>query len=124
MMLEVLTKQLDTKIVYAQEQTEETHNVILIATTTPIEQKIRDAFPEQPNTMLAIAKCESHMNPLAISPTHDYGIFQLNKSAHGATLTALNLDPLDVDDNIQFARMLYEKNGTRDWNMSKGCWNN
>lgn len=86
-------------------------------TTKPrsIEQKIRDTFPEDPDTAVAIAKCESSMNPKAINTKNrngsvDYGLFQIN-SVHGYTANYL----MDVDNNLRIARELYDRQGWMPW---------
>ena len=80
---------------------------------------IRETFPEDPETALAVATCESRLNPRAyndqnVTPTYDAGIFQLN-SVHDARMDELGLDKWDVEDNVTFARMLYEESGWRPW---------
>lgn len=92
-----------------------------------IIEKIRETFPEQPDLMVKIAKCEGvkdgKLDPTVISPTNDHGIFQINQYAHGKRLKELQIDPLTVEGNLKYARMLYESNGTNDWYMSKDkCW--
>lgn len=86
-------------------------------TTEPrsIEQKIRDTFPEDPDTAVRIAKCESSMNPKAINRKNkngsvDYGLFQIN-SVHGYTENYL----MDIDNNLRIARELYDRQGWRPW---------
>lgn len=79
-----------------------------------IEEKIAKAFPENPKVMIAIAKAESGLNPMAAhkntNGTHDTGLFQVN-SIHGYS----DLDMLDVDKNIAAARAIYEKQGIVAW---------
>lgn len=91
--------------------------------TERIERLIRETFPEQPEVMLRIAKCESGLQPRVVSPTKDVGIYQINLAAHGQRLKELDLDPYDVEQNLIYARMLYDNRGTGDWYMSKHCWN-
>jgi soluble lytic murein transglycosylase-like protein len=55
----------------------------------------------------AIAWCESRWNPNAISYTHDYGLFQINR-IHG-----LGLSALDPETNVAFAYRLSK--GGADW---------
>lgn len=81
---------------------------------------IIQTFPEDPHTALAIARCESGLNPTAfndknVTPTVDRGIFQIN-SVHDEALNRLGLDPWDVEDNVEFARYLYDqRGGWQDW---------
>lgn len=68
---------------------------------------------------LAIAKCESGLNPDAYNNknangTTDGGLFQIN-STHDARLRELGLDKYDPEDNVTFARILYEENGWSPW---------
>jgi hypothetical protein len=89
-----------------------------------IKEEIRKMFPEAPETFVRIAKCESGFRPHAHNEkTNDGGLFQLNEKYHGQRLRELGLDPFDVQDNLKYARILYEQNGTQDWSASKHCWN-
>lgn len=80
---------------------------------------IRSHFPEDAETAVAVAKCESGLNPTAYNPTNtngstDGGLFQIN-SVHDKTLNSLGLDKFNPVDATKFARMLYDKNGFTDW---------
>jgi hypothetical protein len=104
------------------EQIVEEPKVVLIEieyTRESIERKIRETFHEEPERALAIAQCESGLNPDALNTankngTSDGGLFQIN-SVHDKRLNALGLDKFDVEDNIAFARMLYEERGWTPW---------
>lgn len=66
-----------------------------------------------------MATCESGLNPDAYNPHNrngstDGGLWQIN-SVHDETLEKLGLDKYDPEDATKFARMLYDKNGWRDW---------
>ena len=76
-------------------------------------------FPEDPQTALAVAQCESGFKQSAyndknVTPTYDSGIFQIN-SVHQKRLDELGLDKWNVEDNIRFARMLYDESGWQPW---------
>lgn len=80
---------------------------------------IRDTFPEDPHTALAIARCESGLNIEAYNPnntngTTDGGLWQIN-DVHNPTLERLGYDKYNPEDATKFARHLYEQNGWRDW---------
>lgn len=80
---------------------------------------IKEAFPEEPHTAVAIAKCESQLNVKAVNEhntdgTIDGGLWQIN-SVHDARLKALGLDKFNPEHATKFARMLYEERGWRDW---------
>lgn len=91
-------------------------------------EKIKMAFPEQSKVMLKIAHCESGIRQfnedgsVLISKTADKGIFQINQ-VHWDNAKKLGIDIDTIDGNIAYARYLYDRNGTRDWYMSKKCWN-
>lgn len=91
-----------------------------------VVDKILQFFPDAP-IMVQVARCESGLNPQADRLTYDgrtgidVGLFQINQ-VHLATLNKLGLDRYDLYDNLTFARMLYDTNGTRDWYMSEHCW--
>lgn len=54
----------------------------------------------------------------------DVGLFQINLKAHAEELANLHLDVVTkIDDNANYALILFERNGTRDWLPSKSCWN-
>lgn len=80
-----------------------------------VEDKIRATFPEDPDTAVAIAKCESTMNPKAFNGKNtngswDAGLFQIN-SVHKYSKEHL----FDVDNNLRAARKLYERQGWNPW---------
>ena len=95
-------------------------------TKESIVEKIKQAFPDAP-IMLEVAKCESrykidaHNTTLNTDGTTDGGIFQLN-SIHDPELLKLGLDKFDPEDNIRFARILYDRSGLQPWESSRGCW--
>lgn len=49
---------------------------------------------------LAIAEVETHFDPDAVSPTHDYGLMQINQVNH-EWLQGLGMDPLTYAGNIE-----------------------
>lgn len=80
---------------------------------------IARTFPEDPHTAIAVATCESNLNPMAYNPSNtngsvDRGLMQLN-STHDARMDALGLDPWNPEDNVAFARLLYDESGWRPW---------
>lgn len=110
-----------TTIVYAKDP--EPVQVIQEWTEERIVEEIRRIFPEQPETMIRIARCESGLDYDVISKTNDRGLMQINMQAHGKELERLGVDPLTVEGNLSFARKLYDERGTQPWYMSKHCWN-
>lgn len=84
---------------------------------------IKETFPEEPHNALAIANCESGLNPYVVSKpnkngSRDGGLFQIN-STHDTRMEALGLDKLNPEDNAKFARILYEEQGWSPWTCKK-----
>ena len=80
---------------------------------------IRETFPEDPNTAIAVARCESGLNANAYNPTNsngttDGGLWQIN-DVHNSTLERMGLDKYNPEDATEFARYLYDQRGWKDW---------
>jgi len=80
---------------------------------------IRQVFPEDSQTAIAVASCESGLKPSAFNGSNnngstDGGLWQIN-TVHDKELQRLGLDKFDPEDATEFARILYEKNGWMDW---------
>lgn len=94
-----------------------------------VERFIEDYFADMP-IMAKIAKCESrnrHYNSrgevLRGEKTPlDRGVMQINLFYHAATAEKMGLDVHDIDDNVAYARYLYEKSGAKPWMSSSPCW--
>lgn len=98
-----------------------------------IEEEVRAVFPESPERALAVFYCESGMDtngdgkkelqPEAVSPTHDYGISQINRATWHDTALELGLTEYqtDVQQNLEMARFVYEDAGYtfRPWVCSR-----
>jgi hypothetical protein len=91
--------------------------------------KIERQFNENANVMKNIALCESSLQHwdkdgnVIRSKTGDSGLFQIN-DVHREEAHKLGINIDSLDGNIQFAKMLYDRNGVRDWKWSKHCWEN
>lgn len=103
-----------TTIVYAREEEPTVVQIEVAWSEEAIIQKIRDTFPEDPDRAVAIAKCESNLNPKAVSPTNDHGLMQINKTVH-----TVEGDIYDVETNLKFARKLYDERGFQPWTCAK-----
>ena len=84
-----------------------------------ITQLITLTFREDVRQALEIVECESNLDPLAYNPHNqngsvDRGLFQIN-SVHDERLAELGLDPLNIEDNVAYARMLYDEQGWTPW---------
>jgi len=107
-------------VVYATEEVEQERKVVLIRVETSderITRKINAAFPDEPR-MAKVAWCESRLKEDAIGPDgRDHGLFQI-RDIHDTG----ELNMFDEDDNIAYAKTLYNKNGLGDWKASFHCW--
>ncbi|KKW15992.1 MAG: hypothetical protein UY54_C0001G0018 [Parcubacteria group bacterium GW2011_GWA2_50_10b] len=94
-----------------------------------VEKFLNDYFADIP-LMAKIAKCESqnrHYNSKGNvlrgqKNTYDRGVMQINLLYHEETAEKMGLDLHDIDDNVAFARHLYEKYGAKPWMSSSACW--
>ena len=94
-----------------------------------VEKFLNDYFRDMP-LMAKIAKCESrnrHYNKNGevlrgeVTP-FDRGVMQINLHYHEATAEKLGLDLHNINDNVAYARYLYEKEGAKPWMSSSACW--
>ncbi len=82
---------------------------------------IRQYFPEQYNTAVRIATCESNLNPRAVSPTNDHGLFQINY-IHRSRVNSMGYSWSQIYDpyvNARVARSLYNESGWRPWTCAR-----
>ena len=94
-----------------------------------IQKFINDYFVDIP-ILAEIAKCESQFRHLNSSgdvlkgrkDRRDTGVMQINIFYHAKTADRLGLDIHDLDDNVAYARYLYEKEGAKPWMSSSACW--
>lgn len=96
----------------------------VVYTKEDIIRKIKEAFPESPETAVVIAKCESSL-VIDIQSHHvrngireeSFGIFQIHKQSWHKTAISLGYEnyQTEVDDNIAMARYIYERAG-KSWN--------
>lgn len=95
-----------------------------------VEEYVREYFKDAP-VMIDIARCESKFRQFDSKGnilrneqgSSAVGVFQIMASIHASSADKnLGLNIYDLEGNAAYARYLYEKNGTRDWNASKSCW--
>ena len=81
-----------------------------------VEDLIAEAWPDDYEMAICIAKAESGVDPLAIDSTGTYaGVFQVSWRLHRQSFS----DMLDARANINFARVLYDASGWTPW---AGTW--
>lgn len=94
-----------------------------------VETLVRAYFQDAP-VMISVARCESHFRHELADGTilkgkvdgADTGVMQINRRFHEKRAQSLGLDLFDLEDNLAYARILYEEQGTKPWNASAPCW--
>lgn len=108
-----------------------------VATSTPethkspqtLSQYVRQYFADEP-ILADIAWCESRMRQVAedgdifrgIVNPDDIGVMQINTRFHGKKAEALGIDLYTLSGNLEYAKYLFEKEGTKPWSSSQACW--
>lgn len=104
--------------------------------STPTENRTPTLLPspkiysELPPIFKKISWCESKNRQFnsdgtvhrGVQNPQDVGKYQINEHYHLEASKALGIDIYTLEGNTRYAFMLYTSNGTRDWNWSKGCW--
>lgn len=104
---------------------------ITVVNRSDTEAVVREYFKDIP-VLSEIARCESHFRHTLPDGTilkgkvdsADTGVMQINKRYHGKKAAELDLNLENLDDNLAYARYLYEKQGTKPWKASSACWSN
>jgi len=93
------------------------------------EAAVRKYFSDIP-VMIQVARCESTFRHTLEDGSvlrgkvdnRDTGVMQINTYYHGETAEDLGLDLENLEDNMAYARSLYERQGTQPWSASAPCW--
>ena len=117
-----------TNTEYGQIATAST-TVVVAADASSTEAAVRTYFRDIP-IMVQIARCESQFRQTNASGTvlrgvvdpRDVGVMQINTHYHGKEAASLGLNLENLNDNMAYARHLYEKQGTQPWSASRACW--
>ncbi len=93
---------------------------IVLPSCSPVQKGLLQWQPAQRTKAACLAKRESGNDPSAISPTHDYGLWQINRKAHKATFERMYGKPfetkaLDPVLNGKYAAYLYSVAGWSPW---------
>lgn len=99
------------------------------ADLTATEMAVREYFKDIP-VMVQIARCESQFRHTLVDgsvlrgrvDSADLGVMQINTRYHADRAAKLGLDLHLLEDNLEYARDLYERQGTVPWNSSAACW--
>lgn len=96
-----------------------------------VEEYVRTYFADIP-VLIEVARCESHFRQIdsttgstlrGVVNSSDVGVMQINTYYHGAAAERMGLDLHTLEDNLAYARSLYERQGTQPWSASRACWN-
>ena len=99
-------------------------NISYMTKKGTVEERIAKAFPEDPKTALAIAKCESQLDKTAIGDTHtaycSVGLFQIRTLPERMRYYGLTIESLkDIETNLDMARKIKDRRGG--W-YAWSCW--
>jgi len=122
------------EIAYGHIATNEEEGLVVVQKveqTKSTEAIVRSYFQDIP-VMAEIARCESHFRQNLDDgsvlqgriDSADTGVMQINKRYHEATAAAMDLNLDDLYQNMEYARFLYERQGTQPWSSSMSCWGN
>lgn len=97
-------------------------------TASPIPDAVIAEFGQN-HVMVAIAGCESGFRQfsqdgsvLKNPKSSASGVFQIMSSIHSVPALKMGMDIMTARGNINYARYLYDHQGTAPWNASKDCW--
>lgn len=94
---------------------------VRVATQAPapsVAKRLTAAWPGNDRWVLRIARCESRMNPRAVSPTSDVGILQVHWPIWGDLAHSLGYTYSDmkrVEPNVWVAWKIYQRQGPGAW---------
>ncbi len=109
----------------------ETSVVREVAPAKYTELAVREYFADIP-IMIEVARCESQFRHTLSDGSilrgrvdgRDTGVMQINTHYHQKTANYLELNLENLNDNMAYARNLYERSGTQPWSASMPCWGN
>ena len=95
-----------------------------------MEELVRNYYSDMP-ILVEVARCESQFRHFGkngevirgIANAKDVGVMQINERYHGDKSETLGMDIYSLDGNLEYAKYLYEKEGTKPWRSSAKCWN-
>jgi len=113
---------------FGQIKTTQTQAVATIS-YADTEAAVRSYFEDIP-VMIQVARCESTFRHALADGSvltgfvdnRDTGVMQINTFYHQAVADELGFNLLDLNDNMAYARYLYEREGVQPWNASRPCW--
>ncbi len=120
-----------TDTAYGNIATAEVTSTGEVTAPSDTEKAVRKYFSDIP-VMIQIARCEStfsHTLPdgsvlRAKVDRRDTGVMQINSFYHSKKAASVGLNLENFEDNMKYARVLYETQGTTPWSASSSCWGN
>lgn len=96
------------------------------ASASSVQRTICGVFKKRCAQAIRVARCESGLNPRAVSRTGDVGLMQINYSAHhwpGESFAEFRRRMSDPMRNLRYAYRL-SRGGTSwsHWRWSEHCW--
>ena len=96
-----------------------------------VQSKVKVYFSDAP-IMHKIAFCESRNRQFdkngsvmrGVVNSKDVGILQINERYHLSDSKKMGINIYTIDGNLEYARHLYENQGTQPWSSSRPCWGN
>jgi hypothetical protein len=83
------------------------------------QQQIAQVFGADSGSAERVAWCESRLDPRAVSPTDDHGLFQINATYHRTSFEQVTGQPwsmvYDAFWNTVYAKHLYDTQGWQPW---------
>lgn len=100
-----------------------------IAPAQTVQQYVEQYFADIP-IMINVSRCESRFHQFDSTGSlyrgeinrSDVGVMQINEYYHEDEATKMGMNIHTIQGNVEFARYLYETQGTAPWNSSSGCW--
>jgi hypothetical protein len=128
-------------MMFVASQTGDATNTPEIALATPevapstitvnvTEAAVKSYFKDRP-ILIDIARCESTFRQFNADGTvhrgrvnnKDVGVMQINEHYHLDTATKKGIDIYTLEGNMEYARDLYDRQGSQPWISSAPCWN-
>ena len=94
-----------------------------------LESHVREYFKDTP-ILAEVARCESTFRHVLSDGeilrgrvnSDDVGVMQINEFYHAKTALRMDLNLKKIEDNLAYAKYLYEKEGLKPWMSSSKCW--
>lgn len=93
------------------------------------QEIVKEYFVDTP-VLIDVAYCESKfiqydadgsIHRGVINP-QDVGVMQINEKYHLNTAQKLGMNIYTLEGNLEYAKYLYQTQGTRPWEYSSKCW--